>query len=221
MRFARVLLAACAFTMLAVAPACAASPELAAYERFARGTGAAQLLAVAREALCVAAGRCDSLAAVAPDWPASPRPLFVTLAHGAMTRACLGRDEPRGSLTDSVRELALEALTGDRRRTPVRADELDSLRVLVAFAGDERAIADPYAMNPMREGLRIETERGTVAFLPGEARTVAWALSEARRAGVLGRLSDAHFSRFDAVVLSGPAVVAGREPHPTAPEATP
>ena len=221
MRFARLLIAACALAVSGAVPVRAASPELAPYERFARGALAERLLAVAREALCVAAGRCDSLVALAPDWPAAPRPLFVTLAHGAATRACLGRDEPHGSLTESVRELALEALSGDRRRAPVRAEELDSLRVLVAFAGDERALGDPYAMNPMREGLRIETERGTVAFLPGEARTVSWALSEARRIGVLGRLSDARFSRFDAVVVSGPAVVAGREPHPTAPEATP
>lgn len=198
-----------ALFVLAAHDSPAASPELAAYSRFAQGAGAEQLLAVAREALCVASGRCDTLVAVAPDWPATPRPLFVTLAHGRSTRACLGRDDAHGSLTESVRALAGEALSGDRRRPPVRAEELDSLRVLVAFAGDERAIADPYQLNPMREGLRIETERGTVAFLPGEARTVSWALSEARRIGVLGRMSDARFSRFDAVVLSGPAVLAG------------
>lgn len=199
--------AAVLLVFAATAPARAASPELAEYERFAQSASGAQLLAVAREALCVAAARCDSLSLVAPDWPAAPRPLFVTLAHGSRTRACLGRDEPRGTLTESVRELASEALSGDRRRPPVRAEELDSLRVLVAFAGDERAIADPYQVNPMREGLRIATERGTVAFLPGEARTVSWALGEARRIGVLGRLDDARFSRFDAVVLSGPAVL--------------
>lgn len=208
--------------VLGCPPALAASPELAPYESFAHGAAAERVLAVAREALCVAAGRCDSLRASAPDWPAAPRPLFVTLAHGRSTRACLGRDEPHGSLGDSVRELAREALSGDRRRPPVRAEELDSLRVLVAFAGEARAVSDPYAVNPMREGLRIETERGIVAFLPGEARTVAWALSEARRIGVLGRMSDARFSRFDAVVLSGPAVVAaGHVVNPASPEAQP
>lgn len=209
-------------TVLGVAPAHAASPELAPYEAFAHGTAAEHVLAVAREALCVAAGRCDSLRASAPDWPAAPRPLFVTLTRGRSTRACLGRDEPRGSLGESVRELAREALSGDLRRPPVRAEELDSLRVLVAFAGEARAISDPYAVNPMREGLRIETERGTVAFLPGEARTVSWALSEARRIGVLGRIVDARFSRFDAVVLSGPAIVAaGPAQHPASPEVQP
>ncbi len=203
----RVWVPALMVVLLAAGRAFAVSPELEPYARLARTDDGQRVLAVARDALCQAAGRCDTLTCAAPDWPGAPRPLFVTLAHGARTRACLGRDEPRGSLTESLRALAGEALTGDRRRAPVLAEELDSLRVLVAFAGDERALADPFQVNPMREGLRIATERGTVAFLPGEARTVSWALSEARRIGVLGRTEDARFSRFDAVVLSGPAVL--------------
>jgi hypothetical protein len=70
----------------------------------------------------------------------------------------------------------------------------------------------------MREGLKIETERGAVAFLPGEARTVAWAVREARRIGVLaGPLAEARCSRFDVVTLQGPATTRARsrkEPNP-------
>jgi hypothetical protein len=45
-----------------------------------------------------------------------------------------------------------------------------------------------------------------VAFLPGEARTVSWALREARRIGVLaGPVSEARCSRFEVVTLQGPA----------------
>ncbi len=183
----------------------AAAPELAPYAAYVRSGAGQRLLALTRESLCMAAGRCDSAFAQAPDWPGTPRPVFVTLVRSGATRACLGRDEPLGTLGETVRSVALELLAGDRRRDPVRAEELDSLDVCVAFAGDALMVSDPFVVNPRREGLRIETERGAVAFLPGEARTVHWALSEARRIGVLRALADARFSRFDVVVLSGPA----------------
>lgn len=184
----------------------ASSPQLAPYAVYARGPAGERLLDVAREALRLAAGRADSSRVVAPDWPASPRPVFVTLARAGATRACLGRDEPAGSLTATVREIAGDLLVADRRRPPVAPEELESLRLVIAFVGDERPLADPYALDPMREGLRIETERGAVAFLPGEARTVAWALGEARRIGILRALAEARFTRFAAVVVTGPAV---------------
>ena len=146
----------------------------------------------------------------APDWPGTPRPLYVTLAHGSVTRACVGSDTPMGAtLAEALHALGSQLASQDRRHPPLRAEELDSLRLVVAFAGDAQAIADPSQVDPMHEGLKIETDRGAVAFLPGEARTVAWALREARRIGVLGaRESDAHFSRFPVVVIQGPARVA-------------
>lgn len=194
------------FALWATAARGSTSPSLLPYEIYARGDAGQRLLQVAREALAVASGRRDSVRAQAPDWPAAPRPVFLTLARGGSTRACLGRDEAMGSLTSTVCSLAQTLLVADRRRPPVRTDELDSLRVCIAFMGDERGLVDPYSVDPMREGLRIETDQGVVAFLPGEARTVAWAIREARRIGVLRSLSDARFVRFAAVIVSGPAV---------------
>lgn len=182
--------------------------ELEPYAEYARGPAGPQLLATVREALCVSAGRCDSLRTSAPDWPAAPRPLFVTLARGRVTRACLGSEEARGTLTETARRVAADAMVADRRHTPIDPSELEQLRLIVAFTGGDQTLSDPFAVDPMREGLRIETERGTVAFLPGEARTVSWALAEARRIGVLRAQADARFVRFQAVVLSGPALLA-------------
>ncbi len=186
----------------------AVAPELAPYAAYARSAAGQQLLAAVREALCVAAGRCDSLRTSAPDWPAAPRPLFVTLARGRVTRACLGSEQPQGTLCETARRVAADAMVADRRHAPIDPAELDDLRVIVAFTGADQPLADPYAVDPMREGLRIESEHGAVAFLPGEARTVAWALAEARRIGVLGAMSEARFVRFQAVVWSGPARLA-------------
>ena len=72
-------------------------------------------------------------------------------------------------------------------------------------------------LDPGREGLLIETDRGRVAFLPGEARTVSWAIREARRIGVLaGAEANARLYRFDVVTLSEPARLPARRRDPQA-----
>lgn len=186
--------------VLASAPPARAGAELEAYRAFARGGESARLLAIARAAM-----RHDTLAAdsAAPGWPGPPCGVYMTLVRGAETRACVGSDAPlRGSLAETVRMLAGEALTADRRRPPVRAAELDSLTIVIAFAGHSEPIADPMLVNPARDGLRVSSGRGSIAFIPGEARTVAWALREARRAGVLeGPVANASYARFEAVVI--------------------
>jgi AMMECR1 domain-containing protein len=214
----RALLAA---AVLLASASGARSPELDAYRDLARDPAACErLLDFAREGLAASVGESapaveatDTLPAEAADWPGSPRPLYVTLARAHATRACVGADAPPGgSLAASLRLLGGQVATNDRRRPPVRAEELDTLRLVLAFAGDPVPVADPMSVDPMREGLKIETERGAVAFLPGEARTISWALREARRIGVLaGPVSEARCSRFEVVTLQGPAT---RRPEP-------
>jgi hypothetical protein len=191
--------------------AAAGSPELEPYRALARDPAACEsVLAAARAGLSRGLDPGASPAAAVtsgPDWPGSPRPLYVTLAHGAVTRACVGTDVPAGgTLLAAVTALGEQLAASDRRHPPLLAQELDTLRLVVAFAGDAHAVADPLGVDPRREGLRIESARGAVAFLPGEARTVAWAIREARRIGMLeGPASEARFSRFAVVVLQGPA----------------
>jgi hypothetical protein len=211
---ALVLAAAAPPPPASVSPGAAAAPELAAYRAFARSDSAAALLATARRALAwgVAESGGEPAVPASPPWPAAPRPVYVTLVQGSRVRACVGADTPLdATLGGTVWRLAVRALTEDRRRAPVRAGELDSLRVVIAFAGDAAPVGDPYAVQPLREGLKLETSRGAIAFLPGEARTVAWALGEARRAGVLaGPVSEARCSRFPVVVIREPAAPPGR-----------
>ena len=58
-------------------------------------------------------------------------------------------------------------------------------------------------VNPAREGLLVSSAHGSVAFLPGEARTVDWALRESRRIGVLqGPPENARYYRFPVIVLA-------------------
>jgi len=199
-RRAAVLVSVC-LALLAVAP----PSDLDAYRAFVRSPQAAHLLDVARDAMRRHWGEAP-IARESPDvpWPAAPRGVYLSLSDGRATRACVGSVTPyRGGLVETVRALAVQSLQADRRRPPIRRDELPSLRVMISFAGAAESVTDPMQVNPGREGLLVCSAGGSVAFLPGEARTVAWALQEARRIGVLrGPTESAAFYRFPVVVLA-------------------
>lgn len=198
----RVVLAlAAAVAVMASAPAARAADPLEPYRALARSPEGARLLSIAREAMGGESGDAYDL-----DWPGPPVAVYLTLARDDRTRACVGIPAPgHGTLAETVRRLAADALTADRRRVPVRSDELPELRVVLAFADEGEPIASPQRVDPGREGLLVGSDRGSVAFLPGEARTVSWALGEARRAGVLAAgAGNIHYRRFQVVVLAEP-----------------
>jgi AMMECR1 domain-containing protein len=183
------------------------APELDPYREFVHTPRALELLALARAAMRGHWG--EGGAGHDPreaDWPRAPAGIYLSLTDASGTRACVGRDLPyHGTLPDAVRDLAVQALQADPRRPPVRRDELDHLRIVIAFAGIGEPVGDPMEIDPGRDGLRISSEGKSIAFLPGEARTVAWALKEARRAGVLeGPLESATYLRFPVVALAEP-----------------
>ena len=189
------------------APARAALDDpLEAYRAFARTPAARSLLADARAAMV--AHFDGTTADAAPDtgaWPGTPAGVYVSLADGRLTRACVGSVTPSATLRGMVRELAVKALNADRRRQPVRREELVRLRVVVSLAGPGTPVADPMSVPLAREGLLVRSALGSVAFLPGEVRTVAYALREARRIGVLVNSGDAWFERFSVIAISEPA----------------
>lgn len=188
--------------------ALASAAQLAPYARLAGSGEGRALLAHARASMRgYWAGAPARDAAGVPGWPAPPVGLYVSLARGRATRACVGSAAPvRGTLAETVRALAVEALHADRRRPPVRREELDDLRIILSFTDEGETITNPMLVDPGREGLLVSSPRGAVAFLPGEARTVRWALREARRIGVLkDGTADASFSRFHVVTLAEPA----------------
>lgn len=180
---------------------------LEAYRNLARGPERAQLLAIARAAMEAHWDAARDTAATGADvaWPGPPAGLFVTLAGPRGTRACVGSVTPtHGSLGATLQALAVEALSADRRRPAIRRDELDSLRVVIAFAGPAEPV-EPALVDPASEGLLVCGADVAVAFLPGEARTVSWALREARRIGALRAGGDVTYRRFAAVVIAEPA----------------
>jgi AMMECR1 domain-containing protein len=183
----------------------ASTPGEDPYVNFARSPQGTRLLAIARGSMRAHWGestprpRADAI-----PWPAAPRGVYISLTDGHGTRACVGNASPyRGSLVETVRALAVQSLLADRRHPPVRREELAGLRIVISFAGPPEALSDPMQVNPGRDGLLVSSSGGSVAFLPGEARTVAWALHEARRIGVIqGPAENARYFRFPVIVLA-------------------
>ncbi|MBI5711120.1 MAG: AMMECR1 domain-containing protein, partial [Candidatus Eisenbacteria bacterium] len=122
----RVALAAAA--LLACAGGARAGDALAPCRDFARTPAAARLLALARGAMESYWSGAPVDTAGVPDWPGEPGALYVSLARGRATRACVGSVvPPRGALAECVRALALDALRADPRRPPVRREEMATL----------------------------------------------------------------------------------------------
>jgi AMMECR1 domain-containing protein len=207
--------------ILASSPAAASAPAADdAYRAFVRSPPASHLLTIARDAMRRHWGERTTGAprdAADISWPAAPRGVYFSLTDGLSTRACVGSVTPyRGGLVQTVRALAVQSLQADRRRPPIRREELPDLRIIISFAGVGESVADPMQVDPGREGLLISSSGGSVAFLPGEARTVAWALREARRIGVLrGPLEGAAFYRFPVVVLAEAPPPVSQTPPPS------
>jgi AMMECR1 domain-containing protein len=221
---ARSIAIAC-IAWAALAAGAVTADELDAYRALATSPGRDAVLAFTRAALreyfendgAVATAAPATPDSLVPDWPGAPTGLFLSLTRGASTRACVGTATPlAGTLAHHLRRLAAQVLTSDPRHPPVRAEDLDTLCVNVSFAGRPEPVADPMEVAPAREGLLITSARGSIAFLPGEARTVSWALREARRVGMLDRSGDASYQRFQVVALKDAPPVA----HPVEHEAT-
>lgn len=194
--------------------------ELEPYRAFAETARGRGLLTIAREAMRSywhegrGAPGTDSI-----PWPGAPVSVYVSLVGPGGTRACVGSAPAyRSGLAETVASLARRALHSDPRREPVREEELNGLRVVISFAGEGEPVSDPMGVDPGREGLLVTSGERSVAFLPGEARTVSWALREARRIHVLeGPASGAVYRRFPVVSLTETASHPSREESDAAP----
>ena len=99
--------------------------------------------------------------------------MFVSLttADGAL-RGCIGSLEAHRTLEDDVAQNAVAAALRDPRFAPVRAEELDALRIEVSllttpapmqFASEEDALAQ---LRPQQDGLIFAAAGRRSTFLP-------------------------------------------------------
>lgn len=177
------------------------------------------LLDLARAAVVAAV---DGRSAPRPDPQACPEmadssDAFVTLTAGVDLRGCmgtLGADMPVG---DAVVRAAGMAATRDPRFRPLAASELEGLRIEVSVLGPPRALGDPAAFVPGRDGIVVEARGRRALLLPQVATEMGWGTTEMLDAVCekAGLRSDAWHDQgtrlfvFEVERAGGPLVAAG------------
>ena len=127
--------------LIALLACCTASPArsgdaLDAYRTLPREARGRVLECARREIARACAPESLARATGTLDWPGAACGVYMSLARGTRTRACVGSLTPLGgTLSATLRELARRVVSDDPRHPPVRGEELDSLVVLVSFAG--------------------------------------------------------------------------------------
>ena len=142
----------------------------------------AALLKYARDCLLA---RLDSASMPAPPDFAmkQQRACFVTFFQGKRVFACYGGFSPRrATLADEISENVRLALKNDTRSSRVSRGTARSAGVQITFPqGQPQRVDDYRSIDPMREGMLVESGDNGVVFVPGEARTANWAFREALR----------------------------------------
>jgi len=140
-----------------------------------------------------------------PSWTAGIQSAcFVTFFARKRVVACSGGFRPRtADLGKEVEANVRQALHLDPRAGNINRAAAAEAKVLITFPGELRPVSSPKVIDPLREGLFVENDRGGVAIVPGEAKTSAWAYREALR-----RLGESDPARvrlyaFDSWVISG------------------
>jgi hypothetical protein len=111
------------------------------------------------------------------------RACFVTFFNGQRVFACFGGFSPRrATLAEEICENVRLALKNDHRSHRAERETAAHAGVQITFPlGQPERVESYHRINPDREGMFVEGPSGGVAFVPGEARTAAWAFREALR----------------------------------------
>ncbi|MEI6207047.1 MAG: AMMECR1 domain-containing protein [Desulfuromonadales bacterium] len=111
------------------------------------------------------------------------RNCFVTFFIGRRVFACFGGFVPRrGNLAAEISENIRLALKNDTRARTVNLQTAAEAGVQITFPLGQPQRVDGYqSIDPVREGMFVESPHGGVAFVPGEALTASWAFREALR----------------------------------------
>jgi len=175
-------------------------------------SAASWALRLAREAVvaCVSGTEAPQAPANIPQSLRGQAGVFVSLSLEGKRRGCRGYLRPPApTIAEQIILSATAAASRDDRRRILKPEELAGLTIHVAIAGDPRRLHLGEAPDPAREGVLAEGPAGHGIILPGEARTGAWAVREARRRAGLGPQDSGVMWRFECVVFREPA--RGRE----------
>ena len=177
-----ILAAATAPGRCVLAPA-ADLPEAFAMDRDGAAAAALSLARAAFDAYALHRQRV-SVPAEVPDLLRERGGVFVSAEVNGAPRCCMGSLYPtRETLAEEIVAAAIAAAGLDARKPPVRPEEAPRLRLVVSIVAPPESIADPGALDPVREGLAVRGRERTGVVLPGETgrrdRMIRWAMIRA------------------------------------------
>ena len=107
-----------------------------------------------------------------------PRGAFVTLYRKGELRGCIGQIVPRMPLAEAVAAMAQEAAFRDPRFTPVRANELDDLKIEISVLTPLKKINSADEIEVGKHGIMIVRNGSAGLLLPQVATEYNWDRNE-------------------------------------------
>jgi len=103
-----------------------------------------------------------------------PRGAFVTLRKDGKLRGCIGAFEPKESLAEVIKEMALSAAFHDPRFLPLTQEELDKVKIEISVLSPREKINNPDAIELGKHGVYIQRGTNSGTFLPQVATEEGW-----------------------------------------------
>lgn len=95
--------------------------------------------------------------------------VFVSAVLGDAPRCCMGSLYPtRRTLAEEIIAAAVAAAGLDLRFSPLKAQELPRLRVIVSVVAPPEPVVDPMSLDPLTEGVAVRSALRWGVSLPGE-----------------------------------------------------
>jgi AmmeMemoRadiSam system protein A len=134
----------------------------------------AALLGIARRAILRHLGAPGHLDLPASGPLAERRGAFVTLHVEGDLRGCVGTFAPRGTLAETVAQMAVAAAADDPRFPRLRPDEVGGLRIGVSALLPPHRLEDRSALRVGEHGLLVRRGWNRGALLPKVAVERGW-----------------------------------------------
>ena len=103
---------------------------------------------------------------------------FVTLHKDGRLRGCIGNLIGRGPFYLTVRDMAVEAATGDPRFKPVTLDEMKDIDIEISALSPMEKIDDPQKIEMGKHGVMVRSGFTSGVYLPQVATETGWSREE-------------------------------------------
>ncbi len=104
--------------------------------------------------------------------------IFVTLKKDDKLRGCLGRFESSKNIPETVAELVVSSALNDTRFSPVKAKELNDIKIEISVLSPMQKINSIDEIELGKHGIYIKKGNNSGTFLPEVATDTNWELEE-------------------------------------------